>query len=681
LASKTLKSAQKTGNELPFAGEMATVFAWNEIVSTGIIRVGFGQRGMSLNMRNAVHRMMQPPLQLLAAAMLSLACLSLPAQAQGVLPELQPVTLQLKWTHAFQFAGYYMAKQNGYYRDAGLDVEIRPGGPNVDVIGQVLSGQADFGVATSDLLLNYAAGEPIKVLGVIYQHSPVVLLMRGDKPSSTMQDLIGKTIMIEDHAADLFAMFKRVGVPLDQLNCMDHTGYIDDLLTSEAHAIFAYMGNEPYLLDQMGMNYFILSPRSYGIDFYGDNFFTTQAMLEEDEAAVKGFREASIRGWQDAIENPEAAVDLILEKYPTKMSREHLLYEARITQDLMTQLVIPGYMLPGRWEHIANTYMEVGMLEEMPDLRNFIYQSESVVLPGWVWRVAISGFSILILLGLLVLHFKVLNMRLRKEAKRRRKMEERLLAANQDLQRAKNMAVEANRKKTRFIANVSHDLRAPISSIIGLTNIFRHHTARLQLPEEFNQFLGQLDSSGEFLMLMLNNVLDFSMFEMDAARVRTEQIQLREWCDSIANLVQPLAAERGIDIQIKKSLPERKVEADRTRLSQILLNLIHNAVKFSPEKGTIFVEISVQLDVLHMRIQNQGPGIPEEARSRIFNMFDQGEGGPSDKSGSGLGLSIVQRNIRLLHGTIRIDDASKSGTVFIVEIPLKSPNLADSSGK
>jgi signal transduction histidine kinase len=608
--------------------------------------------------------------QWISIAVLSSICLTVSAQEQATSPELQPVTLQLKWTHAFQFAGYYMALHNGYYREAGLDVEIRPGGPNVDVIGQVLSGEADFGVATSDLLLDYAAGKSIKVLGVIYQHSPVILIMKGDKPSGTMQDLVGKTIMIETHAADLFAMFKRVGVPLDQLNCMDHTGFIDDLLTSEAQAIFAYMGNEPYLLDQMGVPYFILSPRTYGIDFYGDNFFTTQSMLEDDEEVVNGFREATIRGWRDAIENPEAAVDLILEHYPTPMSRDHLLYEARITQDLMTQLVTPGYMLTGRWEHIANTYIEIGMLDEMPDLDGFIYQTEPTALPQWAWEAALGGGAILLLLVFLSIYFRTLNFKLRKEVERRRKMEERILTVNRDLQNAKLTAEEASRKKTWFIANVSHDLRAPISSIIGLANIFRHHANRLDLPEEFHQFLEQLDSSGEFLMLMLNNVLDLSSFEMNAAMVRLEQLPLSEWCDSISNLVQPLASEHGVQVQFKRTLSRDVIEADRTRLSQILLNLIHNAIKFSPENGIVFVEVALQSDTLLMTVRDQGPGIPKEERAKIFHIFEQGTEGPSHKSGTGLGLSIVQRNTKLLHGNIRIEGAQPVGAQFCVEIPL-----------
>ncbi|VGO17484.1 Autoinducer 2 sensor kinase/phosphatase LuxQ [Pontiella desulfatans] len=578
--------------------------------------------------------------------------LASPLQAEET--NLEQVTLQLKWTHAFQFAGYYMAQHNGYYREAGLDVDIVVGGPNIDVVGRVLSGEADFGVATSDLLLNYAEGSPVKVLGVVYQHSPVILIMRGDKPSATMQDLAGKTIMIEEHAADLFAMFNRAGVPLDQLTCLNHTGYIEDLLTSEAHAIFAYMGNEPFVLDQMGVEHFILSPRTYGIDFYGDNFFTTQAMLTEREDVAKGFRAASVRGWQAAYNHPEKAIDIILEHYPTRMSREHLLYEARITRDLMTGLVDPGYMLPGRWEHIADTYIEIGMLDKRPDLDGFIYQPDGTMLPAWFMKAVAGATALLAILLAITVYFRHLNAK--------------LLTINKELSDAKEAAEQANRKKTWFIANVSHDLRAPISSIIGLTNIFHHHGKSLELPDKFNAFLEQLKSGGGFLMLMLNNILDLSAFEMNAAAVRPEHFELSEWGGEIGNLVQPLANEQGVQVRIDATTAT--IEADRTRLSQILLNLIHNAIKFTPENGTVRIALSCSPSSLEMRVSDEGPGIPEEERERIFDMFAQGAEGPSHRSGVGLGLSIVERNTRLLGGDIRIGNAQPTGTVFTVAVPL-----------
>jgi signal transduction histidine kinase len=596
--------------------------------------------------------------------------------------ELRSVKLQLKWTHQFQFAGYYMAQQLGYYREAGLDVEMLPGGPATDVADRVLSGQADFGTGTSDLLLDYAEGKPVMVLGVVYQHSPLVLIMRSDKPSSTLQDLPGHPLLVEEHSADISAMFSRAGLPLDELDVTCRSGSIEPFLKEEAFAISAYLTDEPFTLNQSGIDHFIFSPRAYGIDFYGDNFFTTTQRVEEDTGLVKGFREATIRGWQAALADPERAIDLILEHYPAEKSREQLVYEARITKDLMTRLVTPGYMLPGRWEHIADTYIEVGMLDERPDLSGFVFQPEHpVVLPVWFWKAVPGAVALLVLVTAAALYFRTINLRLRAEVEKRREIEHRLVESNQEMTRAKETAEEASRKMTWFISNVSHDLRAPISSMIGLSNIFRHHSKNLNLPERFNTFLEQLHSGGEFLMLMLNNILDLSALEMNEAVVRPEPIVVSEWGGSIANLVRPMATERSVEVSLRTNPERATIQADRMRLSQILLNLSHNAIKFSPKHGTVFITLTCEADALRMEVRDEGPGIPEEEQEHIFEMFSQGAEGPSHRSGTGLGLSIVERNTHLLHGTIQVGNAEPTGTMFTVNIPLNAEPAADAAAE
>jgi signal transduction histidine kinase len=237
-----------------------------------------------------------------------------------------------------------------------------------------------------------------------------------------------------------------------------------------------------------------------------------------------------------------------------------------------------------------------------------------------------------------------------------------------ELREAKEAAEAANEQKTWFIANVSHDLRAPISSLISLTNIFSHHSNELNLPERFNRFLGQLRSGGDFLMLVLNNILDLSVLEMNAAAVRPETFDLKEWCGNMTNLVRSLAEARNVQVQCTCS--GGKVQADRTRLSQVLLNLAQNAVKFSPEKGTVCIELCLDADALHLNVCDEGPGIAPEERMRIFDLFAQGTAGPSHRSGVGLGLNIVQRNVELLGGAIRLSDAVGGGSCFSATIPL-----------
>ncbi len=188
------------------------------------------------------------------------------------------VTLQLKWHHAFQFAGYYAAKEKGFYDDAGLDVELLEAGPGIDPIEPVLEGRAQYGVSNSSLLLARHAGRPVVVLAVVFQHSPLVLLARqtaGSDATGDIHDLIGKRIMIEPQSDELIAYLKQEGIPLDRLVQVPHSYRPADLIEGRVDAITAYASNEPFYLDHAGLAYRVHTPRAAGIDFYGDNLSTT----------------------------------------------------------------------------------------------------------------------------------------------------------------------------------------------------------------------------------------------------------------------------------------------------------------------------------------------------------------------------------------------------------------------
>lgn len=585
--------------------------------------------------------------------------------------DLEQVVLQLKWTHQFQFAGYYMAKELGYYENEGIDVEIRAGSPTLDVTKEVLSGRADFGVGTSSLLLDYAAGNPVVVLGVIYQHSPLVLLMSTEKTSDTIERVAEGPVMIEAHSGDLLAMLRRAGLDIDRLNIRDRPENAVDLLeaSQEVLSISAYQTDEPYTLLQRDVSFSAFTPQTYGIDFYGDNFFTTREMMKERGELAQGFRRATILGWQEALRDPERAFDIILRDYPTTVDREKLDYEARVTRDLMTNLVVPGHMNLDRWQHISNTFQEVGMLEESPDLSGFVFMERKRGLPKW-FLPALLGASILVLfLTLLIVYFRGLNVRLKKEVQLRAEAENDLKKINRELSEAKRLSEEANLKKTWFITNVSHDLRAPVSSMISLTQIFNHHGKKLNLPEKFTRFLSQMNSGGEFLMLMLDNILDHSAFEMSAVSVSPETVELATFCEGLVNLCEPLAEEKEVTIEVRHPGKGGSFVVDRTRLSQIFLNLVHNAIKFSPVGGVVILDLQLRNDLLEAEVKDEGPGIPSERQKELFKMFGQSDKTLSRHSASGLGLSIVKRNVELLEGTIRVEQGRPKGSVFKVSIP------------
>lgn len=295
----------------------------------------------------------------------------------NVILAVSPITLQLKWQHQFQFAGYYAAKDQSYYQQAGLDVTFKEALPGIDPVQEVLAGRADYGVGTSELILRRYQGIPVVVLGVIFQHSPLNLLTLTDSGIDHIHKLVNRKIMIEPSSAELFAYLQQEGISSKAIHLHTHSHRLEDVLTGVVDALSVYSTDEVFLLQQQGHTFHLFTPRMSGIDFYGDNLFTLEQNITRQPEQVAAFRAASIRGWQYAMANPEAMVQLIHQQYTQRHSLEHLRFEARAMQDLMQpQLIEPGYMNAGRWRHIAQTYHSLGMLPDDFDIDAMLYFSD-----------------------------------------------------------------------------------------------------------------------------------------------------------------------------------------------------------------------------------------------------------------------------------------------------------------
>ncbi len=216
--------------------------------------------------------------------------------AEGKDITLDSVTLQLKWTRQFQFAGYYAALEKGYYREAGLDVSIVPARPGLEPMSEVLHGKAEFGVGTTDVVLLQAKAEPVVVLAVIFQHSPLVLPVRKDAGVTSIHDLKGRRVMMEPHSAELLAYLESENLAASQLTLVPHSCDTKDLISGKVDAMSAYSTDEPFDLLRSGIDFLKFSPRSGGIDFYGDLLFTTDRQVRKHPRRVKAFLTASLRG-------------------------------------------------------------------------------------------------------------------------------------------------------------------------------------------------------------------------------------------------------------------------------------------------------------------------------------------------------------------------------------------------
>ncbi len=314
---------------------------------------------------------------------------------------LDSVVLQLKWKHQFQFAGYYAAKEKGFYRESGLDVNIIEAEDYSDPVLNVLNGEAHFGIGGSDLIVLRIHGEPVVALAAIFQHSPLVIISKRNAGINNLHDLIGKRVMIEAHSHDVIAYLKDEGITIDRLICYPHVFDPYALLSGEVDAITAYVSDEPYVLNDHGYEYQIFSPASAGIDFYNDILFTTEIQIHHYPERVSSFLEASLRGWEYAFQHSEEIIDLILNNYSKRHCREHLKYEA----DEIRKLVIPdvikiGYMYDGRWNHIVRTYAKLDMVSEDVVPSGFMYVKEEIHYERIIYFIAYGVLIVVLLITL-----------------------------------------------------------------------------------------------------------------------------------------------------------------------------------------------------------------------------------------------------------------------------------------
>jgi ABC-type nitrate/sulfonate/bicarbonate transport system substrate-binding protein len=274
---------------------------------------------------------------------------------------LDAVSMQLKWKHQFQFAGYYQALEQGFYRDAGLDVTIREGGPDIDVSEAVAGGKADFGVCGAGVLRDGGAGRRLVVLAAIFQRSAAVILVARRADISSVADLRGRTLMDTPGSDEIAAMLKREGIDYQSMLRVPHEGNPRDLLAGRADAMIAYSTNEPFVLEQLGAAYRTFAPAASGIDFYGDNLCASEAEVKAHPDRVAAFRAASVKGWAYALAHKEATIDLILRNYSAKKNRDALLFEAEQTATLVGRDANRiGEQDPVRWRRIAATYRQLG---------------------------------------------------------------------------------------------------------------------------------------------------------------------------------------------------------------------------------------------------------------------------------------------------------------------------------
>ena len=344
------------------------------------------------------------------------------------------IVLQLKWVNQFQFAGYYAAVEKGFYKAAGLDVELRPNGYNgsfVSPVDAVLKGDAQYGISNSGLVLDYLNGKPVVVLAATLQHSAVSWIVLEKSGIKNIHDRAKKRLMTVcplRESLELLEPFRAEGIPPSKLQLVP-TGFdLQPLIDGEIDAYDGYVTNEPFLLEEKGIPYRLIDPRVYGIDFYGDVLFTSQSELNTHPERVAAFRKASMDGWRYAMAHPEEIIELIMQKYAPQKSSEHLRFEAKAMWNLMQPDIIEiGHMNPGRWLRIAEVMTEHQRLVDAQMLNRFIYNQDDyqLSLSRYVRIAVISSIMAFLLAGIVIWTYRT-NRRLQREVEARQQAEQQL---------------------------------------------------------------------------------------------------------------------------------------------------------------------------------------------------------------------------------------------------------------
>lgn len=324
---------------------------------------------------------------------------------------LKTVSLQLSWKNQFQFAGYYIAKEKGYYKDVGIDIDIKEFQFGMNVSNEVSKNKTDFAIGRSSLLIEKSNEKDIVALFSAFQNSPLILLVREDSNIKTLKDLINKKLMLTTHSkgtASVLAMLSANKIDIKDIQIQKHSFNLDDLINRKTDAMGSYISNEPIKLEEKGIKYTIFDPKDYGFNFYSDILFSSSSFIKNNPELTKNFYEATIKGWKYAFDNIGKTSQIIHSKYNTQnKSLVHLVAEGEALKKLAyTQDVKEiGRLEKDKLQKIVDIYKVMGLMDRNIDLDRFVYEHNNhmaVNLKLTKNELIISALIIFMIVGMLL---------------------------------------------------------------------------------------------------------------------------------------------------------------------------------------------------------------------------------------------------------------------------------------
>ena len=596
--------------------------------------------------------------------------------------DLTKVTIQLSWFDQFQFAGYYMAKEQGFYKDAGLDVQILPFSLGMNIPKMVNDGDVDFAIGRENLILEKAKYPKIIALAAIFQATPLVLLTTKDSGIDSFNKFENKKLMrTKDDGSEVSikAMLASSKIDVKSIAQVEHSHNIYDFIYKKVDIISAYTSKAPYILQKEQIKYNIFYPKDYGFDMYSDFLITNIDKYNNDYNIVEKFKKASLKGWEYAYNNIEKSVDIIFEKYNTQnLSKEELIFEANELKKLSyLNISRLGDMKQEKVQRIYDLYNVMGYINNEFKIDNFIGYDKKSRLEKWLYLKFEEHFGLSLLWKILLIIFIIIGIfvyrqyfiiKLNKRLKNLVNIKtNRLKIMNKKLAIRIKKELDKHQEKDRILAqqqkmvamgqmieNIAHQWRQPLS-------VISTSASGLKLKKQLNiledeELIKSIDKIVDTAKYLSDTIDDFRYF-FKPQKDKTK-FSLAKNIEKSLSFLEATLKENSIKVEF--DYEDIDIIAYETELIQVFINIINNSkdafIEKKIEDRVIFISIKKFPNRILIEIKDNAGGVEEDILDKVFEPYFTTK---HQYNGTGIGLYMSNQIIKThLNGDIFMKNCS-----------------------